>query len=45
MITDSKGNHFKIFETGTPGEKYDDDYQEVLDGSRKYDDRGERVFE
>ncbi len=34
-----------IFETGTPGKKYDDDYQEVLAGDRKYDDKGERIFE
>ena len=45
VITDSKGNHFKIFETGTLGEKYTDDYQKVLDGTIKYDDKGERVFE
>ena len=41
VITDSKGNNFKIFETGTKGEKYTDDYQKVLDGTIKYDDRGE----
>ena len=45
VITDSKGNHFKIFETGTPDEKYTDDYQKVLDGTIKYDDKGERVFQ
>ena len=45
VVTDSKGNHFKIFETGTKGEKYTDDYQKVLDGTIKYDDKGERVFE
>ena len=45
VITDSKGNHFKIFETGTLSEKYNDDYQKVLDGTVKYDDRGERVFD
>ena len=45
VITDSKGNHFKIFETGTLGEKYTDDYQNVLDGTVKYDDKGERVYE
>ncbi len=44
VITDSKGNHFKIFETGTPGEKYSDDYQKVLDGTIKYDDKGERIL-
>ncbi len=42
VITDSKGNHFKIFETGTLREKYTDDYQKVLDGTIKYDDKGER---
>ena len=45
VITDSRGNHFKIFDTGTPGKKYDDDYQEVLAGDRKYDDKGERIYE
>ena len=45
VITDSKGNHFKIFETGTLREKYTDDYQNVLDGTIKYDDKGERVYE
>ncbi|MCR5291459.1 MAG: hypothetical protein K6E28_01065 [Eubacterium sp.] len=45
VITDSRGNHFKIFETGTLKEKYTDDYQEVLNGTIKYDDKGERIYE
>ena len=44
VITDSKGNHFKIFETGTSGKKYTDDYQKALDGTILYDDKGERVY-
>jgi len=45
VITDSNGNNFKIFETGTTNEKYTDDYQKVLAGTIKYDDNGERIFE
>ena len=42
VVTDSKGNRFKVFEDGTGG--YSDDYQLVLDGTIQYDDKGERVF-
>ena len=45
VITDSNGNNFKIFETGTTNGKYTDDYQKVLAGTIKYDDNGERIFE
>ena len=40
VITDSKGNRFKIFTSG-PG-KYSDDYQKVLDGTVHYNEKGEQ---
>lgn len=42
VITDSKGNRFKIF-TLSEG-KYSDDYQKVLDGTVHYNEKGQQVF-
>jgi len=42
VITDSEGNRFKIF-TKNIGE-YSDDYQEVLNGTIHYNEKGQRVF-
>ena len=42
VITDSKGNRFKIHEL-SEGE-YSDDYQKVLDGWIEYDEKGEQVL-
>lgn len=42
VVTDSKGNRFKVFELG--GGKYSDDYKEVLDGNRHYNDKGQEVI-
>ena len=42
VITDSKGNRFKIF-TSNPG-VYSDDYRKVLDGKVHYNEKGEQVF-
>jgi len=42
VITDSKGNRFKVFEYGNG--KYSDDYQKVLDGTIRYDEKGEQIF-
>ena len=43
VITDSKGNRFKIF-TSNPG-VYSDDYQKVLDGMVHYDEKGEQILD
>ena len=43
VITDSKGNRFKIF-TRNPG-VYSDDYKKVLDGTVHYDEKGEQIFD
>ena len=40
VITDSRGNRFKIFTSG-PG-KYSDDYRKVLDGTIHYNEKGEQ---
>ena len=42
VITDSKGNRFKIF-TQSKG-KYSDDYQNVLEGKIHYNEKGQQVF-
>ncbi len=49
VITDSKGNHFKIYtsEEGTAFNhhtRYYDDYQSVLDGKIHYNEHGQRIF-
>ena len=43
VITDSKGNRFKIF-TRNPG-VYSDDYKKVLDGTVHYDEKGEQILD
>ena len=43
VVTDSKGNRFKIF-TSNPG-VYSDDYQKVLDGMVHYDEKGEQILD
>ena len=43
VITDSKGNRFKIF-TSNPG-VYSDDYQKVLDGMVHYNEKGEQILD
>ncbi|MCR4595607.1 MAG: hypothetical protein K5673_02365 [Lachnospiraceae bacterium] len=42
VITDSRGNRFKIHEY-SKGE-YSDDYQKVLDGWIRYDEKGELIL-
>ena len=42
VITDSDGNRFKIF-TSNPG-VYSDDRQDVLDGRKHYNEKGQQVF-
>ena len=41
VITDSKGNRFRIFHTSTG---YMDDYQKVLDGQIEYNEKGQRAI-
>lgn len=50
VITDSKGNRFKIF-TSDEGSSifdihrvYSDDYKDVLDGTTYYNEKGQRVY-
>ena len=42
VITDSKGNRFKVFVISDG--KYSDDYQKVLDGTVHYDEKGQQIF-
>ena len=42
VITDSKGNRFRIYEKDIG--KYGDDYQEVLAGRIHYNEKGQQVF-
>ena len=42
VITDSDGNRFQIF-TYPKGE-HSDDYQDVLDGKKYYNEKGQQVF-
>lgn len=42
VITDAKGNRFKIFDDGSG--HYFDDYQKVLDGTKHYNEKGQEVI-
>lgn len=42
VVTDSKGNRFKIVTKDI--NKYDDDYQEVLEGKVYYNEQGKHVY-
>ena len=42
VVTDSKGNRFKI--STFPKGKHSDDYQQVLDGTIYYNEKGQHVY-